>query len=104
MDYYLKAESEEDMWDALTAANLTTVYEGKKYAKGISLDIIGTIYVGNGNMIEANNPDTGSFTYEEQVAIDGFHANIRGELTEEQIALLPLIDKPSTPVRVWFGD
>jgi hypothetical protein len=48
----------------------------------------------------------GTYTYEEQEPIEGYHANLRvvGELTEQQRAALPLIDKPATPNRVWFGD
>lgn len=104
MDYYLKAESEEALWSALEAADLAGEYEGKKYAKGVALDVIGLIYKGTGNMIEVNSPDMGTYTYEEQAPIEGFHANIRGELTPEQEALLPLIAKPNNPVRIWFGD
>ena len=104
MDYYLKATSEEAMWDALTAADLTSEYEGKKYAKGISLDVIGVIYTETGNTTTVTGPSGEEMQVPEMQAIDGFHANIRGELTEEQQQLLPLISKPSTPVRVWFGD
>jgi hypothetical protein len=33
--------------------------------------------------------------------LDGFHANLRGELSAEQIAQLPLIEAPQAPYRVW---
>lgn len=37
----------------------------------------------------------------EMVAVDGFHANIRGSLTEEQLQILPIIEAPKTPRQVW---
>lgn len=32
----------------------------------------------------------------------GYHANLRGVLTDEQKAALPIIPTPANPVRVWF--
>jgi hypothetical protein len=109
MDYYIKAESEEALWSALFAADVASestedgvTYRGAK--SGYALDVIGLIYRGTGQMVEVNDPDMGTFSYEEQAPIEGFHANLRGNLTDEQKALLPLIDKPATPNRIWFGD
>lgn len=104
MDYYLRANDEQHLWQALSAAGLTVETEEGPRAQGIDLDIIGVIYRETGAMITANSPDQGEFTYPETEPIPGFHANLRGDLSEEQIALLPLIDKPTTPVRIWFGD
>ena len=108
-DYYLKAESEEALWSALISAGVAKESEvdGVTYkgpVAGISLDVVGVIYKGTGQMVEVTSPEMGTFTYEEQEPIDGYHANIRGELTDEQKAALPLIDKPNAPVRIWFGD
>ena len=111
MDYYIKAESEEALWSALFAADVASestedgvTYRGAK--SGYALDVIGLIYRGTGQMVEVNDPEMGTYTYEEQEPIEGYHANLRvvGELTEQQRAALPLIDKPATPNRVWFGD
>jgi hypothetical protein len=107
MDYYLKAESEEALWSALISAGVAQESEvdGVTYkgpVAGISLDVVGVIYKGTGQMVEVTDPMMGTFTYEEQAPIPGYHANIRGELTQEQQAALPLIDKPGAPVRVWF--
>jgi hypothetical protein len=106
MDYYLKAESEEALWFSLISAGVAqeVTDDGvtRKVPVGIALDVIGVIYKGTGNMIEVNSSDMGAYTYEEQAPIEGFHANIRGELTPEQEALLPLIAAPSSPNRVWF--
>lgn len=108
MDYYLKATSEEAMWSALISAGVakevTDDSVTRKVPVGVSLDVIGVIYRGTGIMIEVNSPEMGTYTYEEQEPIEGFHANIRGELTPEQQAALPLINKPTAPVRIWFGD
>jgi hypothetical protein len=107
MDYYLKAESEEALWSALISAGVAQESEAdgvtyKGPVAGIALDVVGVIYKGTGQMVEVTSPDMGTYTYEEQAPIPGFHANIRGELTQEQQAALPLIDKPGAPVRVWF--
>jgi hypothetical protein len=108
-DYYLKAESEETLWSALISAGVAqeskadgVTYKGP--VAGIALDVVGLIYKGTGQMVEVTSPDMGTYTYEEQSPIPGYHANIRGELTDEQKAALPLIDKPNAPVRIWFGD
>jgi hypothetical protein len=123
MNYYLQAESEEALWQALESAGVsqrhydmddfsnvrpadldpeaqwepTGKYDSLPVA-GVDLDVIGTIFKPTGNMIqmvEGECPET--------AAIPGYHANIRG-ITEEQAALLPTIAKPSSPVRIWAGD
>lgn len=77
-DLYLKANSEDALMTALTNSG----------ASNYSIDIIGVIYK--------------SVNEEETVALDGFHANLRGSFTEEQKSKLPIIDAPSTPERVWL--
>jgi hypothetical protein len=111
MDYYLKAESEEALWSALISAGVAQESEvdGVTYkdpVAGIALDVIGVIYKGTGQMVEVNDPEIGTYTYEEQEPIEGYHVNLRAtsELTEQQKDALPLIDKPATPHRIWFGD
>lgn len=82
MDLFLKTKSEEALWQSLFDTELATqTEEGAVLSPGVSLDIIGSI------------EDT-----------TGFHANLRltVELTEEQLALLPSIEAPETPVRVWL--
>jgi hypothetical protein len=112
-DYYLNAESENALWEALISAGLVKEYSDSETGTfkapvnaTISLDVIGLIHKGTGNMIEVNDPEMGTYTYEETSPIEGFHANLRmfEELTEEQKAILPLIESPNTPVRKWFGD
>ena len=101
-DYYLKTTDATTLWNLLLEQGLAetvTDPEGSSHnvAKGIALDIIGTIYKPTGNMTLDNN----GFSFPEYRPIEGFHANIRGNLTEEQQANLPLIDAPATPHRVW---
>jgi hypothetical protein len=36
--------------------------------------------------------------------IDGWHVNIKADLTAEQEAALPLITAPTTPYRIWAGE
>jgi hypothetical protein len=64
------------------------------------LDIIGTMYRETGTMLTTDD----GMEYPEMEALDGYHANLREELTDEQVALLPTIDAPTVPYRKWAGD
>lgn len=94
MTIYLKATSEVDLEYALTEAGLMQdLNPGDDeielvLAPGYELDMIGKILKpdANGDLVE----------------IPGFHANLRGPVTQEQLDLLPVIDPPENPVRVWF--
>jgi hypothetical protein len=98
-DFHLKAANEHELYQALLGADLVEFNdEVSQYVpKGIALDIIGAIYKPTGNMIST----TEGLQIPEMSAVDGCHANIRGALTEEQQAVLPLISAPATPYRVW---
>lgn len=123
--YYLKATDEQALWTALEAADLAVkdydpedplnsrpddlemdaewdgpsgAYEWRSLSN--MLDIIGTMYTETGNMLT----DEDGNEYPEMEAMDGFHANLREELTEEQEAELPTIEAPATPYRIWAGD
>ena len=123
--YYLKATSEAALWEALEAASLahkeydredplnsrpddlepdaewagpTGAYEWRSDTP--MLDIIGTMYRATGTMLT----DSDGMEYPEMEAVDGYHANLREELTDEQVALLPTIDAPTVPHRKWAGD
>ncbi len=56
---------------------------------GYTVDTIGIIY----NTTDPLNP----------VAMAGWHANIMGDFTPEQLALLPSIHTPNNPVRMFAG-
>ena len=123
--YYLKATSEAALWEALEAASLAhkeydredplnvapddlgyeDTWDGPSgayewIADTPMLDIIGTMYSATGTMLT----DGGNMEYPEMKAVDGYHANLREELTDEQVALLPTIDAPTVPYRKWAGD
>jgi len=112
MKYYLQATSEEALIQALEAANLYKKVYSEWDEEGnpigdfewqregqYDLDTIGTIYKPTGTMLT----DEEGMEYPEMAALEGFHANIRG-ITTEQAALLPTIDQPTSPVRIWAGD
>ena len=123
--YYLKATDEQALWTALEAADLAVKdydpedplnsrpadldmdaeWDGPSgayewMADTPMLDIIGTMYRETGTMLT----DGEGMEYPEMEAIDGYHANLREELTDEQVALLPTVDAPATPYRKWAGD
>jgi hypothetical protein len=91
-DYFLRAESESALTAALEGAGIVTREDdGVWVAPGYALDVIGVISKQVGG------------TAEEPVMqqLDGSHANLRGELSDAQIAMLPVIATPNNPVRVW---
>jgi hypothetical protein len=88
MDYHLKANSEQELWQALESVGAAVKFDVKnssgeviesRYsaAQGYDLDIIGTIYKPTGNLIQHTVGDT-IVEVPETEAIDGFHANLRG--------------------------
>lgn len=111
MDYYLKAESEAALWSVLEAVGAAKTFEVKdeqgnvvetRYAPaaGYSIDLIGTIYKPTGNLIQQT---VGEQTIEvpEMVALDGFHANLRGPAdlspTVEYIPYVPTEEEQMNP-------
>lgn len=122
MNYYLKTNTEQEMWEALETANLAKkeydmedalnnppedydyetngefIKTGKyDWVALCQLDMIGTIYQKSGTML---TDDEGN-EYPEMIAIDGFHANIK---TDKVVTGLPTIDAPQTPYRKWLGE
>ena len=122
MNYYLKTNTEQEMWEALETANLAKkeydmedtlnnppedydsetngefVKTGKyDWVALCQLDMIGTIYQESGTMLT----DEEGNEYPEMIAIDGFHANIK---TDKAVEGLPTIDAPTTPYRKWLGE
>lgn len=116
--YYLKTDTEEQMWEALESAGLAKreydredplnvapeeATEGWQPTgafewvfTGLALDMIGTIYKPTGNMLT----DSEGMEYAETASIDGWHANL---ITKEGVEGLPEIMAPETPYRVWSG-
>ena len=86
MDYFLKSNDEQTLMAKLAEVGAVEQYEVKdengevletKYrpASGVNLDIVGTIQKPTGNMIVT---DAGEVP--EMETLDGFHANLRGNL------------------------
>ena len=123
--YYLKATDEQALWTALEAADLAVkdydpedplnsrpadldmeeewagpsgAYEWRSLSN--MLDIIGTMYRETGTMLTTDD----GMEYPEMEAIEGYHANLREDLTAAQEAELPTVDAPATPYRKWAGD
>ena len=122
MNYYLKTNTEQEMWEALETANLAKKeydmedalnnppedydYEnnGEFVKTGAydwvalcTLDVIGTIYQESGNTL---TDDEGN-DYPEMIAVTGFHANLK---TDKDVTGLPTVDAPLTPYRKWLGE
>ena len=87
MDYYLKANNEQELMTKLAEVGAVEQYEVRseigdevqvKYrpAQGVNLDIIGTIYKPTGDMVK--NAEGIEIPVMEQ--LEGFHANLRGNL------------------------
>lgn len=91
IDLYLCAPTEADMTAALTAAGVVND-EGFPVA-GVSLDHIGPF-----------SRVTGYDEADEPIVVDypGWHTNLRGSFTDEQLAALePISVQPAVPHRVW---
>ncbi len=102
-DYFIKSTSEQNFWAIMVSSGVELVTEDgveqRIVKNGNSLDVIGVIYESTGNML--TDPEIGQFP--EMAPVPGYHANLRGELTEQQLLDLAavLIAEPATPVRVW---
>lgn len=120
--YYLKTNTEQDIWEALETAGLAVRHYDMEDENNIrpedadenwyptgdyeweftgnALDMIGKIYVETGEMMLNGNSEEEIY-YPETVAVEGYHANL---IAEEGIEGLPEIDPPSNPNRKWAGE
>jgi hypothetical protein len=117
MYYYLKTDTEAQMWEALAAANLARKdYDPEDPLNvapeeatedweptgafdwvftGLALDVIGLIYKPTGEMLT----DDEGMEYPEMAPIEDWHSNL---IADEGLDL-PIIVPPATPYRVWSG-
>lgn len=79
--------------------------------KNVQLDIIGIIKKRTNETIKVVQDGQIEFEVPVFETLNGFHANLKisnfsldDGLTQEQIELLPIIEAPSTPYRVWAGE
>jgi hypothetical protein len=117
MDYHLKATSEQALWTALIESGVAEEItrqvpnNGEEIATetirqpkpGQNLGVIGEIWKPTGKMIETVMLDETTREIPEMAPVAGFHANLRGGLSEEQVTALGdvIIPAPATPYRVW---
>jgi hypothetical protein len=102
-NYYLKFESQAELEATLIAAGLATsetIAEEIVFAPKVTLDVIGLIYKPTGKTLQTEN----NLNYPETAAVDGWHANLKADLTAEQEEVLPSIAAPATHYRVWAGE
>lgn len=97
-DYYLKSPTESDMHVALHKAGIL-VTQGDETYSTCDISFVGTIYEETGRTLT----DEDGNEYPEMAHIDGYHVNllVRGELSPEQLTILPIIPKPNNPHRVF---
>lgn len=91
IDLYLMTTTEAEMTAALLAAGV--IDDEGNPVSGVSLDHIGPF-----------SRVTGYDKADEPIVVDypGWHTNLRGNFTDEQLAeLTPLSVEPAVPHRVW---
>lgn len=96
--YYLRADSAQQMGAALVASGLFD-FGSMQFAPGVDYFSIGVIQKNTGQTQQVTVGDE-TLTDPVFAPVPGFHANIRG-ITEEQAAMLPVIDDPKTPSYVF---
>lgn len=116
---YLKANSKEALWESLCQAGLyekdydpkdelnvpngeedwvpTGSFEYRKLIMDLRIDEVGIIKRPTGNIIS----DDAGREFPEYEILEGWHANIMGPVTREQLDLLPTIRPPKKPHRKW---
>jgi len=95
IDLYLRAATETAMNSALIDAGIVVGQDGQlQPTEGVSIDVIGTI-------IRIIGEDENGEPVTE--AVQGWHANLRAILTQDQIDGLAgiTIEQPAQPYRVW---
>ena len=95
-DYFLRADTREAIGQALINAGLLTIVDGDPITSPeVVIDYVGIIYRPSGTLDEEGNPI--------MEPIEGYHVNLRGNLTQQQVDKLPIIDAPNNPHRIFAG-
>lgn len=113
MDYFLKAANEAAMRAALVDAGVVVINDAvvneagdvlapahDGVAEGFALDVIGPISKPTGQTLTVDGMEV-----PEMAPIPGYHANLRGTLSDAQLAVLEAIllpDAPAHPFEVWL--
>lgn len=100
-DYFLRAQSREQIDQALIDAGLLSVIEGEPNTSPevAILDYIGQIPEETGRIVK----DEDGNEYPESVLSAEYHANLRGTFTQDQLDKLPIIPWPKKPYRIPAG-
>lgn len=98
-NYYLKFEDQAELEETLISLGLAEIYN-EQFIPKTNLDVIGLIYKPTGVILTAED----GMKYPEMLPLEGWHANLKDDLTAEQEAVLPLIETPNAPYRKWAGE
>lgn len=100
-DYFLRAQSREQLDQALIDAGLLTIADDEPITSPevAILDYIGQIPEETGRMVT----DEDGNEYPEMVLSAEYHANLRGTFTQDQLDKLPTIPWPKKPYRIPAG-
>jgi hypothetical protein len=100
-NYYLKFQNQAELESVLVATDLADVQD-EQFVPKTNLDVIGLIYKPTGKVLKTED----GFDYPEQAAVEGWHANLKAELSEDQETALSefLVTEPATPARKWAGE
>jgi hypothetical protein len=101
-DYYLRANTEAALYEALVAAGIVReiedgwhVTDGHKYA----LDVVGKVYKPTGEIIEQDGVESPVMA-----AVPGYHANLRvmdASNFDAELLAEVTINPPNNPARGW---
>lgn len=95
-DFFLRANTREQIDQALIDAGLITIVDGEPITSPeVIIDYVGAIYRPSGALDEEGSPI--------MEAVEGYHVNLRGNLTQQQADKLPIIDVPNNPQRIFAG-
>lgn len=95
IDIYVKAPNEAALIDAVILAGVAEQIGGRlRAAPGLTIDVIGVV---------ARVTGQGTYGHPIIETLDGWHANLRGEFSSEQLEALSAVTiaPPSRPHRVW---
>ncbi|AQS50711.1 hypothetical protein PAEH1_02575 [Paenalcaligenes hominis] len=97
-DYFLRAENRLFIDQALRNVGLLSYIDGE-YVANAAIDYVGIVDRPTGRMLLDNEGEE----YPEMEPVEGYHVNLRADLNAEQEALLPIIEAPNNPQRIFAG-
>lgn len=99
-DYFLRAKSQKTIDQALQSAGLLFYVDGELVTPiDVVVYHVGKVIRPTGRMLT----DEEGNEYPEEKPVEGYHVNLRAELTPEQEGLLPIIPEPKNPQAIIAG-